>query len=100
MGWIILTNTNPSYKVPTLLIDGVQGKQFLVNNVYDENELASAVEAACKDVLGRTGGAGFPLLCDAASSRIGIVKRGVERVGATAYILKGGICGHRIPQTI
>ena len=44
------------------------------------------MEAACKEVLGRTGGAGFPILCDvlAGDSKIGIVRRGVERAGATA----------------
>ena len=42
------------------------------------------MEAACKEVLGRTGGAGFPLLCDSSiDSKIRIVKRGVERAGAT-----------------
>ena len=46
------------------MISGVEGKQFLVNNRDDAEEVASAVEAACKEVLGRTGGAGFPLLCD------------------------------------
>ena len=38
-------------------------------------------------VLGRTGGAGFPLLLnDYSDSKIRIVKRGVERAGATALI--------------
>merc|ERR1719328_119770 len=77
-------NTNPVYTVPTLLIDGVQGKEFLLNNRYDEDELTNVLEAACKEVLGRTGGAGFPLLCgNWEDSEIRIVKRGVERAGAT-----------------
>merc|ERR1719367_1620703 len=81
-------NTNPVYTVPTLLIDGVQGKEFLVNNRNDEDEVASVVEAACKEVLGRTGGAGFPLLFEDyyGHSKISSVKRGVERAGATALI--------------
>ena len=53
----------------------------------DDNEVASVVEAACKEVLGRTGGAGFPIFFDGFyDSKIGIVKRGVERAGATAIV--------------
>ena len=66
------------------LIDGVEGKQFFVKENEDNVKVASVLEAACKEVLGRTGGAGFPLLFDA--SKISIVKRGVERAGATALI--------------
>ena len=45
----------------------------------------SAVAAACKEVLGRTGGAGFPILCDGYD--IGLIKIGVERAtGATALV--------------
>merc|ERR1712061_471191 len=81
------TQTNPVYKLPTNLIEGVAGKQFLVNNRDDKDEVASVVEAACKEVLGRTGGAGFPILCDALlDSNISMVKRGVERAGATAIV--------------
>merc|ERR1712130_758717 len=86
-GGLTSTKTNPVYTVPTLLIDGVQGKEFIVNNKNDEDELASVVDAACKEVLGRTGGAGFPLLCEGyTASKIRIIKRGVERAGATALI--------------
>jgi len=78
-------NTNPIYTVPALMIDGIEGKEFIFNNFDNEDELASAVEWACKDVLGRTGGAGFPLLFkDSSSSYIRTVKRGVERADATA----------------
>ena len=85
-----MTKTNPIYNVPDMMLDGVEGKQFLYKNIYDEDEVASAVEAACKEVLGRTGGAGFPLLCDDYSaSQIKIVKRGVERASATALIYHG-----------
>ena len=56
------TQTNPIYKLPVNLIKGVAGKQFLVNNWNDADEVASVVEVACKEVLGRTGGAGFPIL--------------------------------------
>ena len=67
--------TNPIYQLPAQMIDGIEGKQFLVNNREDDNEVASAVEAACKEVLGRTGGAGFPLLFEG-SSKIGLSREG------------------------
>ena len=83
--------TNPSYNIPDLVMDGVEGKQFLVNNRDDDDEMASAVEAACKEVLGRTGGAGFPLLFDGLlDSQISTIKRGVERAGATVLIYHSG----------
>ena len=86
------TKTNPVYKLPTNLIEGVAGKQFLVNNYQDADELASVVEAACKEVLGRTGGAGFPILCGG-DWLIGSIKRGVERAGATAlFYHRGSSC--------
>ena len=81
------TATNPVYKVPDQLMSGVEGKQFLVNNYDDADELASVVEAACKEVLKRTGGAGFPILSDGyKASKISPIKRGVERAGAEALI--------------
>ena len=71
-----------------LAMAGIERKEFLYNNQDDADELACAVEAACKEVFGRTGGAGFPILCDgyAGDSKIRIVKRGVERAGTTALI--------------
>ena len=45
------------------------------------------VEEATVEVLRRTGGAGFPLLCaEYDHSRLSAVKRGVERAGATALV--------------
>ena len=80
--------TNTVHKVPTRLGKGVEGKEFLVNNKYDEEEVARVVSEATKEVLRRTGGAGFPLLCDDDydDSRQSAVKRGVERAGATALV--------------
>ena len=81
------TKTNPVYKLPANLLEGVTGKPFLYNNDDDDDdEMANVVEAACKEVLGRTGGAGFPILCEDYSSDISVVKRGVERAGATAIV--------------
>jgi len=66
------------------MISGIEGKQFLVNSIYNADEVASAVEAACKEVLGRTGGAGFPIIFEGyTGSKMSIIKRGVERAGAT-----------------
>ena len=80
-------STNPIDTIPAQMVDGIQGKQSLVNNEYDDDEVACVVEAACKEVLGRTGGAGFPILCDDyAGSKISAVKRGVERAGASALV--------------
>ena len=61
---LTLTMTSPVYKIPNQLMAGLEGKQFLYNNKDDKDEVTSVVEAAYKVVLLRTGGAGFPLLCD------------------------------------
>ena len=80
-------STNPVYKVPDQLINGVKGRRFVFNDKYDNEELTSVTEAACKEVFRRTGGAGFPVLCDTFhNSQISFVKRGVERSGCTALI--------------
>ena len=69
----------------------MEGKQFFVNDYNDDDEVKSVVEAACKEVLRRTGGAGFPVLCLCLlGSNISIVKRGVERAGATALVYYRG----------
>ena len=44
------------------------------------------VTEATKEVLRRTGGVGFPLLCNAVGIRLSAAKRGVERAGATALV--------------
>ena len=50
--------------------------------------MARVVTEAIVEVLRRTGGAGFPLLCRdyLDSTRLSAVKRGVERAGATALV--------------
>ena len=54
--------------------------RVLVNNKYDEKEVASVEMEASKDVFTRTGVAGFPLLCGGFASTI-INKRCQERGG-------------------
>jgi len=81
------TKTNPVYNIPTNLMEGVEGKEFLVNSRYDDEEMEGVVEEATREVLKRTGGAGFPLLChDYIDSTLSAVKRGVERAGATVLV--------------
>ena len=78
---------NPVYNIPPHLIDGVPCSNFLFNDKNDLEEITSVVEAACREVLGRTGGAGFPVLCDGwKDSQINSVKRGVEKAGAKALV--------------
>merc|ERR1712004_962945 len=52
-----IANTNPVYNIPTHLMEGVEGKEFLVNP-NDKEEVESVFEEATKEVLRRTGGAG------------------------------------------
>ena len=82
------TKTKPIYKIPDHLMTGVEGKEFFVDDKYDEEEVVSVVEEATKEVFRRTGGVGFPLLCGdyVYGSTISAVKRRVERAGATALV--------------
>jgi len=66
----------------------VEGKEFLVNDKDDKEELARVVKEATMEVFRRTGGAGFPLLCvnNPSGTTVSVVKRGVERAGATALV--------------
>jgi len=82
--------TNPVYKVPSHLMEGVEGKDFLVKNILDEEEVATAVAKATKEVFRRTGGAGFPLLSFDLGSTQSAVKKGLERAGATALVYHRG----------
>ena len=67
-------------------MEGVEGKEFLVA-MQDEEGLEKAIKKATKDVLRRTGGAGFPLLSGGCGiTSLEAVKRGVERGGATALV--------------
>ena len=68
-------------------MEGVEGKEFLVNNRFDKGEVARVVKEATVEVFRRTGGAGFPLLCaDLLGPTLSAIKRGVERAGATAIV--------------
>ena len=82
------TKTSLVYKVSKNLMNGVEGKEVLVNNKYDEKEVASVAMEASKDVFTRTGVAGFPLLCGGFASTISVVKRGVERAGLMTIVYR------------
>ena len=87
IGPAAVTKTKPVYKVPAELMQGVVCKQVLVNNIDDEEEVASVVETACKEVLGRTGSVDFPVLYNAQDGlQISSVKRGLKAAGATALV--------------
>ena len=87
----ISTITNPVYTLPENLMEGVTGIEFLVNNVKDKKEITRVVKEATEHVLGRAGGAGFPLLGGVDSSALSAVKRGVEKAGAKALVYHKGL---------
>ena len=66
---------------------GVGGREFFIDDFEDPDEVSRVVEIACKDVLTRTGGAGFPVLCGINhDDTISWVKEGVERAVANALV--------------
>ena len=58
------------------LMEGLVDKEFLVNNIKDNKELARVVEKATKEVF----------LCYVFASTLSPVKRGVGRASATAIV--------------
>ena len=66
----------------------MEGKEFLVNNWNDEGEFARVMKEACHEVFRRTGGAGFPVLCNVYFGPVtSTVKRLVERAAGASAIL-------------
>ena len=85
---LINMNTNPSYSLPANLMSGIQCRQIKVKK-GDKAELGRAVYEACKEMLERTGGKGFPVLVD--SSYLSTVVAAVQRVvGAALLYTKDG----------
>ena len=79
--------TNPVYKLPQNLMDGVKCKEFPTASRNNSEEIQNVIEMACRDVLGRTGGSGFPVLCDGWKiSQMSSVKRGVEAAGVEVLV--------------
>ena len=82
-------HTRPIYDIPNHLMEGVKGQEFLVESINNNEEVQSTVKAACEQVLKRTGGAGFPVLCNAStfeSGHIEMVLSGMKRLGLTPLI--------------
>ena len=80
--------TNPTYSLPPNLMSGIQCRQIKVKNGLP---WAGMVEAACKEMLVRTGGKGFPILVQeyvSASSMVHFVQRAL---GATLLYTYDGI---------
>ena len=82
----MLFKTNPVYRIPGQLMKGVKGDVF---NYTDDND---AINKAFREVLRRSGGAGFPVLYDCSGNidihekRVKLVTSAVERNGATALV--------------
>merc|ERR550532_2126477 len=53
--------TNPSYSLPPNLMSGIECRQIKVKQ-NDQAAVEKAVEAACNEILVRSGGKGFPIL--------------------------------------
>ena len=71
--------TNPSYDLPPNLMSGIQCRQMKVKDV-NKADLERGVETACKEMLERTAGKGFPILIDGQSMSTSSVVAAVQRV--------------------
>ena len=68
-------------------MDGVKCKEFPTADRNNSEEIQNVIEMACRDVLGRTGGSGFPVLCDGWKiSQMSSVKRGVKAAGVEVLV--------------
>ena len=83
--WVTSTmKTNPSYSLPPHLMSGIQCRQIKVKK-DDDAALERAVEEACKEMLERTGGKGFPVLVNSSSKSPSVVAA-VRKVVGTALL--------------
>ena len=80
-------NTNPTYSLPPNLMSGIQCQQIKVKK-GENAELGRAVEVACKVMLERTGGKGFPLLVEYTRSTVSprSLMAGLQRVVGTVLL--------------
>ena len=79
------TKTNPSYSLPPNLMAGIECRQIKVKK-SDKAGIEREVEAACKEMLVRSGGKGFPLLLDFLVSLSSVVAAVQRVVGASALL--------------
>merc|ERR1719222_831851 len=64
--------TNPSYSLPPNLMSGIECRQIKVKK-NDQAGIEKAVDVACKEILVRSGGKGFPILFALANVSVSIV---------------------------
>ena len=55
-----IMRTNPSYSLPSNLMSGIQCRQIKVKTKWGDKDLEKAVEAACNEMLVRSGGNSKP----------------------------------------
>ena len=77
--------TNPSYSLPANLISGIECPQIKVNS-RDKAKIERAVEAACNEMLVRSGGKGFPILVAPLASTSSVMAAVQRVVGASALL--------------
>ena len=78
-------STNPSYSLPPNLMSGIECRQIKVKK-NDQAALEKAVEAACNEILVRSGGKGFPILFDYSVSVSSVVAAVQRVVGASTLL--------------
>ena len=76
--------TNHSYSLPQHLMSGIKCRQINVK-YEDKADIEKGVEEACKEMLERTGGKGFPVLV-AYTVSLSIVMAAVQRVVGAALL--------------
>ena len=85
---VTFLQTNPSYSLPPHLMSGIQCRQIKVKK-GDKAEFGRAVYEACKEMLERTGGKGFPVLFYSSSKRSSLVSAVQRIVGVLLYTRNG-----------
>merc|ERR1719264_953113 len=78
--------TNPSYSLPPNLMSGIECRQIKVKK-NDQAALEKAVEAACNEILVRSGGKGFPILVENTRMSVSSVVAAVQRVVGASTLL-------------
>jgi len=83
---VTTVTTNPSYSLPPNLMSGIECRQIKVKK-NDQAAVEEAVEAACNEILVRSGGKGFPILFNSYGVVASSVVAAVQRVvGASALL--------------
>merc|ERR1712113_823930 len=80
--------TNPSYSLPPHLMSGIKCRQIKVKKDYAE--IKRAVGEACKEMLVKTGGKGFPVLVGYPSKPSSVMAAVQRVVGAALFYTEDG----------